>query len=494
MRFGDKMEGSIKQFIKESSLSNEDKLSIKFLVDSLENGINQFTDKTFLFEGAPGIGKTYFVESLLKMLDFPIFYLGPFKFESKNIKSFENFKQLVSHVKEIEEGIVYIDDIQNSLEVERDGMGEVHLEDAEGKRFIALLESIKRSKKKLFLIMTVNDSDFMEECWKDRIETSITLLEPSEKSKKVFLKKKYSNIMGKKIINEIASKTIGYNFRNLDELIRIAYRIGEGKFSLHAIGEALSSYTPTGLSYFSVEPRINLGFKDVIGNLEIKKELKKLSLYIKQRKKLEKLQIKKSNLLVFSGDHGIGKTHMARALAGELKIPLIKFDSNDLGRGPRKFLFAAKRYGNCVLFIDEAEKHFGLHSYALEEEGNFLADFNKGIDDASNEIKGIVILSVNNTLRLGKALRERFNIIEFRKPSYEDRKEYIRKLLEKSQLSMNFDAEDIASTTEGRNYRELQRIWNEIVFYYLDNNEMNKDIVRSIISPNFAQVNPVGIG
>lgn len=487
------METSVKQFIKESSLSAEDKLSIKFLADSIEKGINQFTDKTFLFEGDPGIGKTYFVENLLKMLDFPIFYLGPFKFDCKNVSSFDNFKELMTQLHDIKEGIIYIDDIQNSLDVERDGMGEVHLKDSEGKRFISLLEFVKRSNKKIFLVMTVNDSDFMEECWRDRIETRITLLEPSEKSKKIFLNNKYSNLIGNKIIKEISSKTIGYNFRNLDELIRIAYRIGEGKFTLNGVGKALSSYTPTGLSYFNVEPRIKMNLNDVIGNAEIKRELKKLALYIKKRRKLEKLQIKKNNLLIFAGDHGIGKTHMARALAGELKIPLIKFNAHDL-QGPGKFIFAAKRYGNCILFIDEADKHFGLHSYAMEEEGNFLADFNKGVDDASNEIKGIVILSVNNTLRLGRALKERFNIVEFHKPSYEDRKEFVKKLMEKSGLRLDINEEDIASITEGKNYRDMQRLWNDLVFYYLDNNQMNKGILQNLFSPLNSQACPVGIG
>lgn len=488
------MDNKFKQFIKESSLSEENKFSIKFLVDSIENGVNQFTDKTFIFEGDPGIGKTYFVENLLKMLNFPIFYLGPFKFENKNVKSFNNFKQLVANLRNIKEGIIYIDDIQNSLNIQRDGLGEVRLEDREGKRFIGLLEFVKRSSKKIFFIMTVNDSDFMEECWRDRIETVIHLLEPNEKSKKAFLSKKYSSLMGNKIIKEIASKTIGYNFRNLDELIRITYRIGEGKFTLNAVGKALSSYTPTGLSYFNVEPRIKMGFNDVIGNKEIKEDLKKLKLYIQKRKKLEKLQIKKNNLLIFCGDHGIGKTHMARALAGELKIPLIKFNSCDLDRGPAKFIFAAKRYGNCVLFIDEAEKHFGMNSFSMEQEGDYLADFNKGIDDASNEIKGIVILSVNNPLRLGRALRERFNVVEFHKPSYEDRKEFARKLMEKSGLKLEINEEDIAGMTEGKNYRDLQRMWNDIVFYYLDNNDMNKNILQNLFTSSNSQASPVGIG
>ncbi|MEK6886077.1 MAG: ATP-binding protein [Nanoarchaeota archaeon] len=476
----------LKQFIKESSLSENNKLSIKFLVDSINGEINQFTDKSYLFEGSPGIGKTYFVESFLKMLDFPVLYLGPFKLEGKNIRKFDSLKQIMEEIHSLEKGIIYLDDIQNSLEFERDGMGDPHLNDIEGKRFLNLLELVKRSNKKLFLIMTVNDSSFMEDSWKDRIETFIDLLEPFEKSKKIFLNKKYGNLIGKNIINEIASKSIGYNFRNLDEVIRMAYRFGNGIINLKSTNKAFSSYTPSGLANYDIEFKSNLNFNNVFGHNKIKKELKKLALYKNNKNKLDKLQIKRNNFFIFSGNHGIGKTHMARALAGELKLPLIKISAWDIHsprHGITKIMNTASRYKNCIILIDEADKLLGLHAYSMEEEGVLLGEMNRQIDDAAREIKSIIILSVNNLTRLGKAMKDRFTVLEFNNPPIEDRREFVNNLISKSGLNLSVTAEDIAQMTDGRNYRDIQRIWNDVVFYYLENKEMDKNILTDLIVP-----------
>ena len=494
------MNSEIKQFIKESSLSEESKLSIKFLVQSIEGEVNQFTDKSYLLEGDPGIGKTYFVENLLKMLDFPILYLGPFKLENKNVRRFNNLKQVMEELPSIEKGIIYIDDLQNSLEFERDGMGDVHLTDSESKRFLNLLEIIKRTNKKIFLIMTVNDPSFMEDPWRDRIETSISLVEPSENNKKEFLKKKYSSLIGKRIISEIAKKTIGYNFRNLDEVIRIAYRIGAGTFNINSINKAIGSFTPSGLAHFKVDFKTKLNFNDVIGHDKIKRELKKIDLYVKNRKKMEKLQIKRSNLLIFSGTYGVGKTHLARALAGELSLPIIMIRAEDLHHRPTPFfgirmiMDAAKRYKNCIVFIDEADKLLGMNACSLEEEGAILSEFNKQVDDALRNPESIIILSVNNLLRLGKAMKDRFNVIEFSKPTFEDRREFITRMIEKSELKLDISAIDLAEKTEDRNYRDLQKIWNDIVFYYLENNKMDKDILDNLLAPYQQQTKSIGIG
>lgn len=482
------MKPEIKKFLKEASLTEDCLQAMKFLVDSIEGEINQFTDKSYLIEGDPGIGKTYFVEHLIKLVDFPVFYLGPFNLENKNVRTFNNLKQIMERLSSMDEGIIYIDDLQNSLEFENNG-GDRSLTDAERKRFLSLLETVKRSNKKIFLIMTVNDVLFMEDSWMDRIETKINLLEPSEKSKKEFLKNKYSNLMGKRIIKEIASKTIGYNFRNLDEVVRSSYRFGEGAISMKSVNKAISLYTPSGLASYHLEYKTKLRFSDVIGQNEIKRELSKIRFHIKNKKRLDKLQIKSNNLIIFSGVHGIGKTYMARALAGELKVPLINIGAMDLYvrhanpfRGISKIIDTARRYKNCVIFIDEADKLMGMDAYSLEEEGPILSEFNKQVESMQRSVESVIILSVNNLTRLGKAMKDRFSIIEFNKPSFEDREEFIKKMIERSEINIPLDTQEIARKTEGKNYRDLQRLWNNLVFYYLEKGEIDSEFIEELFN------------
>ena len=152
----------------------------------------------------------------------PILFLGPFKIEHKDSTQCKTLKELFDKLIKTPEAIVFIDDLQNSLKTEYDGLGEMKVTDSERKIFLSMLEHVKRSKNRKFLFITLNDEFILEESWIDRIETRIELDIPKEKSKKIFLTSKYSSILKKSLINDISEKSMGYNFRNLDELIKIA--------------------------------------------------------------------------------------------------------------------------------------------------------------------------------------------------------------------------------------------------------------------------------
>jgi len=90
------MDLDINQLIKDSNLPEADKKSMKFLAASLrEEGLDDFIEKSFLFEGNPGIGKTYFVENFIKSLGLPILFLGPFSFDHKKQRNLKVLKNLL---------------------------------------------------------------------------------------------------------------------------------------------------------------------------------------------------------------------------------------------------------------------------------------------------------------------------------------------------------------------------------------------------------------
>lgn len=474
------MKTEIQQLLGESGLSDSDKLTIKFLAESIERKeINEFNDKTFLFEGAPGIGKTYFVEHLVKLLDLPVLFAGPFRFDGKNVKYFKNLQELKDALSENEECIVFIDDIQNAIEVERDGMGDPHLSDSEGKNFINILEHIKRSKGRKYLFMTLNDDSILEESWADRIETRINLEEPKEKSKTNYLAKKYSKYLGIKLTRDVAIRTMGYNFRDLDELIRLAYREGTGKITRNGIFEAISQYTPTSLEDYDIIHRTKIKFKDIVGNEKLKNELSYLKYYINNPRFFSKRGIERSNVIMFAGPPGTGKTFMASALAGELDIPLVNIDARIItgGRagphlGVSRLVNLSRKFRNCILFVDEIDKFIG--NQMLSDDNDVIGHLESEIDGVKKKLQAIVIFAINNKVRFGSAFHDRIPCFNFEYPEENERKMFIAKKAEMAKIPLSDEQiNKLVSETKNRSYRQIEKIWNNIVFKVLERSEYN---------------------
>jgi len=482
------MNKELQQFLRESNLPDNHQLTVKFLIEAIEkNDLNEFISKTFLFHGDPGIGKTYFVEHLIKQLNVPIIFIGPFKFEHQKSIQCKSLKDLYEKLIKNEEAVVFIDDLQNTLKMQYDGFGEMKVMDSERKLFLSMLEHVKRSKSRKLLFITLNDDSVLEESWLDRIETRIELDVPKEKSKKVFLLNKYSKFLKKSLANEISEKSIGYNFRNLDELIKVTYREGNGTISKNSLKKAFSVYSPTSLERYNVIHRTNLGFKDVVGNEKLKKELSFLKQYIKHPRLFHKNGIERSNVMVFAGPPGTGKTYMARALAGELDLPMINIDARDLyGRGPivgvANVVNLARRFRNCIIFVDEFDKMVGQE--ILSEDREVIGSFEAELDGIREKTKAIIILTMNNKARFGSAFHDRIPCFSFGYPSEAERRAFIINKVERSEISFSKEQIDsLVNDTDKKSYRQIERIWNNILFRLME--DQNTQIRNSkIIADN----------
>jgi len=457
------------KFLNSTSLMKNEKNSILYLIDFLEDKeINQLASKTFMFSGPPGVGKTYISEKLIKTINVPVLFLGNYDLKGKNVKRVYSLKELVSASKKFKSGLIYIDDLGNVVKF--NDMDE--LDCGEKKNLISLFEEVKRCKFNKALLMSLNDFSFASEAMLDRIEVEILFESPSEKNKIEFIEKYYGDFMNKRLINLMAKKTLGYNFRDIPEVIKLSYREGNKNITKNSVKKALSIYKPTSLLGYEIHNNIKTKFKDVIGNLGLKQDLGFLKTYIRKRALMKKMKIKRSNLIIFSGPPGVGKTYMAKALAGELDLPLINVNPENLFSGNRflnirDLISSSRRFRDCIFFIDEADKVIG-RSFS-EEDGPILAKIEAELDGIKKHSESIIILAVNNTSRFGEALHDRFTTFYFRFPNSEERKEFLEKKIKESQINLKNNLDYLVNITDAKSYREIEKIWNSIVFKVIEN-------------------------
>ena len=111
------------------------------------------------------------------------------------------------------------------------------------------------------------------------------------------------------------------------------------------------------------EDEIKVTFKDVAGAEEAKDEVVELVDFLKDPTKFQKLGGKIPSGVLMVGSPGTGKTLLARAIAGEAKVPFFTISGSDfvemfVGVGAsrvRDMFETAKKHAPCIIFIDEID-------------------------------------------------------------------------------------------------------------------------------------------
>ena len=111
------------------------------------------------------------------------------------------------------------------------------------------------------------------------------------------------------------------------------------------------------------EDEIHVTFKDVAGAEEAKEEVAELVDFLKDPGKFQKLGGKIPSGVLMVGSPGTGKTLLARAIAGEAKVPFFTISGSDfvemfVGVGAsrvRDMFETAKKHSPCIIFIDEID-------------------------------------------------------------------------------------------------------------------------------------------
>jgi len=114
---------------------------------------------------------------------------------------------------------------------------------------------------------------------------------------------------------------------------------------------------------FNEETDIAVRFRDVAGMDEAKEEIMEFVKFLKEPAKYEKLGAKIPRGAILSGPPGTGKTLLAKATAGEAKVPFLSVSGSEfvemfVGVGPSRVrdLFAtARKNAPCIIFVDEID-------------------------------------------------------------------------------------------------------------------------------------------
>ena len=111
------------------------------------------------------------------------------------------------------------------------------------------------------------------------------------------------------------------------------------------------------------EDQVKVTFSDVAGCEEAKEEVKELVDFLRDPSKFQKLGGKIPSGVLMVGPPGTGKTLLARAIAGEAKVPFFTISGSDfvemfVGVGAsrvRDMFDQAKKHAPCIIFIDEID-------------------------------------------------------------------------------------------------------------------------------------------
>ena len=225
------------------------------------------------------------------------------------------------------------------------------------------------------------------------------------------------------------------------------------------------------------EKKNRISFADVAGVDEAKEEVQEIVEFLKDPASFQKLggRIPKGILLV--GPPGTGKTLLAKAIAGEAKVPFFAMSGSDfeemfvgVGASRMRDVFAdAKKRAPCIVFIDEidsiGQKRTGAGAiggnHAYEQTLNTMLVEMDGFD--ANE--GVIVIAATNrpdTLDSALLRPGRFDrqvVVEL--PTLKGRKEILELHGKKITFAADADLDRVARGTPGFSGADLANLLNE---------------------------------
>ncbi len=225
-----------------------------------------------------------------------------------------------------------------------------------------------------------------------------------------------------------------------------------------------------------VEKETGVTFKDVAGQEEAKESLTEMVDFLHNPGKYTRIGAKLPKGALLVGPPGTGKTLLAKAVAGEAKVPFFSLSGSDfvemfvgVGASRVRDLFKqAQAQAPCIIFIDEVDaigksrdSHYGGGNDEREQTLNQLLSEMDGFDTS----KGLVVLAATNRPEvLDKALLRpgRFDrriIVD--KPDLKGRIDILKVHAKNVLMHDSVNLEEIAMATSGAVGSDLANIINE---------------------------------
>jgi len=255
-------------------------------------------------------------------------------------------------------------------------------------------------------------------------------------------------------------------------------------------GETFMSFGKSRAKIYG-ESDVKVTFNDVAGVDEAKDELMEVIEFLRRPDKFTKLggRIPKGVLLV--GPPGTGKTLLAKAVAGEAKVPFFSMSGSEfvemfvgVGASRVRDLFQqAVQKAPCIIFIDELDAIgrargvgiAGAHEEREQTLNQLLAEM-----DGFDPRKGVIIMAATNRpeildpalLRPGRF--DRHVLVD--RPNIKDREDILKIHVRGVKLSKDVDISVLAARTPGFVGADLANIVNEAALLAARKNKTEVDM------------------
>ncbi len=226
-----------------------------------------------------------------------------------------------------------------------------------------------------------------------------------------------------------------------------------------------------------VETKTGVKFEDVAGADEAKDELKEVVDFLKNPEQYGRLGARVPKGILLVGPPGIGKTLLARAVAGEAGVPFFSISGSEfvemfvgVGAARVRDLFEqARKMKPCIIFIDELDslgrsRAAGIMGGANDEKEQTLNQLLAELDGFDPR-EGIVLLAATNRpeildpalTRAGRFDRQ----IALDRPDRPARVAILKVHISKVKAAPNIDLDRIAGITPGFSGADLANLVNE---------------------------------
>ncbi|MBT8440141.1 MAG: ATP-dependent zinc metalloprotease FtsH [Gammaproteobacteria bacterium] len=239
------------------------------------------------------------------------------------------------------------------------------------------------------------------------------------------------------------------------------------------------------------EDQIKVTFNDVAGAEEAKEEVSEMVDFLKDPSKFQKLGGKIPRGALMVGPPGTGKTLLARAIAGEAKVPFFTISGSDfvemfVGVGAsrvRDMFEQAKKHAPCIIFIDEIDavgRHRGAglgggHDEREQTLNQLLVEM-----DGFEGNEGVIVIAATNRpdvldpalLRPGRFDRQ----VTVGLPDIRGREQILKVHMRKVSLSDDIKPSVIARGTPGFSGADLANLVNEAALFAARGNKRAVDM------------------
>ena len=239
------------------------------------------------------------------------------------------------------------------------------------------------------------------------------------------------------------------------------------------------------------EDDIKVTFADVAGCEESKQEVVEVVDFLKDPEKFTKLGATIPRGVLMVGPPGTGKTLLAKAIAGEAKVPFFSISGSDfvemfVGVGAsrvRDMFEQAKKNAPCIIFIDEIDavgRHRGSGmGGGHDEREQTLNQLLVEMDGFEGNDGVIVIAATNRVDELDKALLRpgRFDRqVSVGLPDIKGREQILNVHLKKLPQTIGVDVNALARGTPGFSGAQLANLVNEAALFAARRNKASVDM------------------